>query len=55
MAQVYGQIESFKKLMHDLRSNGITRFNSLKEVNDFLFNFQTEKDAVINNFRLTYY
>jgi len=51
MAQIHGQIESLKKLKFELRSCGITRFNSIKEINDFLFNFQHEKEAIINNQR----
>jgi hypothetical protein len=49
MAQIHGQIESLKKLKHELRSYGINRFNSIKEINDFLYNFQIEKEAIINN------
>lgn len=48
MAQIHGQIESLKKLNHELISHGINRFNSIKEVNDFINNFQLEKDAIIN-------
>jgi hypothetical protein len=40
MAQVYGQIESLKKLKNELFLRGINRFNSLKEINEFLNNFQ---------------
>jgi hypothetical protein len=48
MAQIHGQIESLKKLKYELRSCGIHRFSSIKEINDFLFNFQDEKEAIIN-------
>lgn len=48
MAQIHGQIESLKKLKHELISHGINRFNSIKEVNDFINNFQLEKEAIIN-------
>jgi hypothetical protein len=48
MAQIHGQIESLKKLKYELRTCGILRFNSIKEINDFLFNFQDEKEALIN-------
>ena len=49
MAQIYGQIESLKKLKYELRSCGIYRFNSVKEINSFLNNFQREKEEIINN------
>jgi hypothetical protein len=48
MAQIHGQIESLKKLKHELSSHGINRFNSIKEINDFINNFQLEKEAIIN-------
>ena len=48
MAQIQGQIESLKKLKYELKTCGIHRFNSIKEINDFLFNFQEEKEAIIN-------
>jgi hypothetical protein len=48
MAQIHGQIESLKKLKYELKSCGIHRFNSIKEINDFLYNFQHEKEAIIN-------
>ena len=48
MAQIHGQIESLKKLKHELLSHGIDRFHSIKEINDFLNNFQTEKEAISN-------
>jgi len=48
MAQIYGQIESLKRIKNELKAFGINRFNSIKEINDFLHNFQNEKDAIIN-------
>jgi hypothetical protein len=51
MAQIHGQIESLKRLKYELNSYGIYRFNSIKEINDFLYNFQHEKEAIINNQR----
>ena len=51
MAQIHGQIESLKKLKYELRSSGINRFNSIKEINDFLLNFQHEKEAIIKTQR----
>jgi hypothetical protein len=46
MAQIQGQIESLKKLKYELKTCGIHRFNSIKEINDFLFNFQDEKSKI---------
>jgi hypothetical protein len=51
MAKIYGQIESLKKLRIELRSHGINRFNSIKEINDFLCNFKKEQEETINNQR----
>jgi|WetSurMetagenome_2_1015567.scaffolds.fasta_scaffold08141_5 hypothetical protein len=51
MAQIHGQIESLKRLKNELRSYGIHRFNSIKEINDFLNNFQLEKETIINKHR----
>jgi len=48
MAQIHGQIESLKKLKHELNSHGIRRFNSIKEIDAFLVNFQHEKEAIIS-------
>jgi len=47
MAQIHGQVESLKKLKHELNSLGIGRFNSIKEINAFLVNFQHEKESII--------
>ena len=47
MAQIHGQIESLKKLKHELNSHGIGRFNSIKEIDAFLVNFQHEKEAIV--------
>jgi hypothetical protein len=51
MAQIHGQVESLKRLKRELESNGINRFKSIKEINDFLKNFQKEKKAIIDNQR----
>jgi len=55
-----GQIEPLKKLKEILNENGITRFNSIGEINSFLKNYESERkeipkiienslDAEINN------
>jgi hypothetical protein len=35
MARIYGTIESLKSLKTELENNGISRFNSVKEIKDF--------------------
>ena len=49
MARIYGKIGSLKSLKSELESNGISRFSSVKEVNDFLANYQGEKNAIIKD------
>ncbi len=49
MARIYGTIESLKSLKSVLESNGISRFNSVKEINDFLSNYSSEKLEILNN------
>ncbi|MBQ0732757.1 nuclease-related domain-containing protein [Aquimarina celericrescens] len=49
MARVYGTIESLKSLKSELDNNGISRFNSVKEINDFLSNYNTEKLTILDN------
>ena len=49
MARVYGKIESLKSLKSELVSNGIHRFNSIKEIKDFLSNFKKEKLKILND------
>lgn len=53
MAQIHGQIGSLKRLKNELKIHGIDRFNSIKEINEFLDNFQNEKEAIINYQRET--
>jgi hypothetical protein len=43
MTIVEGQIESLKKLIESLNRNGITRFNSIGEINRFLRDYESEK------------
>jgi hypothetical protein len=49
MARIYGTIESLKSLKSELDKNGISRFNSVKEINDFLSNYSSEKRTILNN------
>ena len=46
MTIVAGQIEPLKKLKEALNKNGITRFNSIGEINDFIKNYGSEKNEV---------
>lgn len=46
MAVIEGQIEPLKKLKDILRQNGITRFDSIGEINCFRKNYETEKNAI---------
>ena len=47
MAIVEGQIEPLKKLKNILNQNGITRFNSIGEINDFKKNYESEKSEIL--------
>jgi len=46
MTIVYGQIESLKRIKEVLNQKGITRFNSIGEINDFKRNFEFEKQNI---------
>lgn len=49
MAKIYGTIESLKSLKSELENKGISRFNSVKEINDFLSNYNAEKLLIFND------
>jgi hypothetical protein len=49
MARIYGTIESLKSLKSELKNRGISRFNSVREINDFLSNYNSEKLEIIND------
>ncbi len=49
MAQIYGQIDSLKKMRNVLISKGIDRFNSINDINIFLANYESEKIILILN------
>jgi len=44
MAQIHGQVESLKRLLSELNSRGINRFNSIQDIQAFVDNFQNERD-----------
>lgn len=46
MAIIEGQIEPLKKLKEILHQNGITRFGSIGEINDFIKSYETEKNEI---------
>jgi len=46
MAVIEGQIEPLKKLKEILHQNGITRFGSIGEINDFIRNYEKEKNEI---------
>ncbi len=46
MARVIGQIESLKRLRIELDQKGISRFNSIGEINSFLKYYEFEKNSV---------
>jgi hypothetical protein len=48
MTVVLGQIESLRRLKSSLHRKGIDRFHSVREINDFLKNYESEKRAILN-------
>jgi hypothetical protein len=46
MTIVIGKIETLKKLKEVLNDNGITRFNSIGEINTFIKNYESEKKEI---------
>jgi len=48
MATIYGTIESLKALKSELKSNGISRFSSIKEIKAFLSSYNSEKLTILN-------
>lgn len=49
MTIVKGQIEPLKKLRDTLDKNGIIRFNSITEINEFLKGYDSERSAIPKN------
>lgn len=48
MARIFGTIESLKSLKLELKDNGVSRFNSVREIKDFLSNYNSLKQETIN-------
>ncbi|SIS86132.1 Nuclease-related domain-containing protein [Zobellia uliginosa] len=49
MARIYGTIESLKSLKSELEGKGISRFSSVKEIKDFLANYKSEKQSILDD------
>lgn len=49
MTQVYGQIESLKKIRETLDQKGISRFNSIGDLNKFIKNYEREQEELFYN------
>lgn len=47
MARIYGTIGSLKSLKYELEGKGIYRFNSVRQIQEFLSNYNSEKRAVL--------
>ncbi|WP_370477196.1 NERD domain-containing protein [Tamlana flava] len=47
MAQIIGQIESLKKIRHELNRNGITKINSIGDIKNFLNNCESKIQTII--------
>ncbi|MDN3642909.1 nuclease-related domain-containing protein [Lutimonas halocynthiae] len=50
MAQIHGQIDSLKQIRKTLDSRGISRFNSVNELHDFLKNYRSEEKLIEKRF-----
>ncbi len=50
MAQIHGQIDSLKQIRNTLDSKGISRFNSINDLNDFLENYRSEEKHILKRF-----
>ena len=46
MAVIEGQIEQLKKLKETLEKNRISRFGSIAEINNFIKNYEAEKNEI---------
>jgi len=52
MTVVYGQIESLKRIRKTLNQNGITRFNSISDINKFIKNYYNDKEEAFLRFNI---
>jgi len=51
MARIYRNIESLKSLKYELESRGVTRFKSVREIKNFLKDFNSRKLTVLNDIK----
>jgi hypothetical protein len=49
MAKIFGTIQSLKSLKSELKNQGISRFNSVKEIKAFLSNYDLEQLTILND------
>ena len=50
MAQIHGQIDSLKQIRHTLDLKGISRFNSINELKNFLQDYRSEEKIIQKRF-----
>jgi hypothetical protein len=51
MTHVLGEIETLKRIKSELKSNGITRFNSVGSMTEFLKSYSSEREELIGKTR----
>ena len=54
MTIVHGQIETLKRLKSVLSENGIQRFKSINDIDNFNRHFETEKQNIISRINQDY-
>lgn len=54
MTVVVGKIEPLKKIKEILNENGVTRFNSIGEINEFLKNYKYEREELVKTTKVTF-
>lgn len=47
MTKIIGQIESLKKIRSKLNENGITGFNSVKDIKDYLSTYKSKEKQIL--------
>lgn len=47
MTKIIGQIESLKKIRSKLNENGITGFNSVKDIKDYLSTYKSKERQIL--------
>ncbi|WP_407556589.1 nuclease-related domain-containing protein [Winogradskyella sp. 4-2091] len=52
MARIYGTIESLNSLKTELEDKGITRFNSIGQIKDFIKNYNYERENIYNDIKI---